>query len=384
MQCDAFDSGRCRSCSWLTLSPAEQIERKQQQLHLLLDPFQPQQWLTPVTGPDHGFRNKAKMVVLGHAHAPILGIAGPDGEPVSLCHCPLYPPPMQQVLARIERWIAEAGVPPYRIDKKRGELKFVLLTRSEYSGQYLLRFVLRSHDSIERIRRALPRLLSDHPEIAVVSVNIQPVHMAVLEGEEEIFLTEQRRIEERFNGVPLYIRPKSFFQTNPGLAAALYRQAGAWVDEVDPASIWDLFCGVGGFGLHCARGERGATRMLTGIEIEAEAIQCARDSAVAIGLEQVSFRALDSNGFAQSQEGAPGLVIVNPPRRGLGEALSRQLARFAPDVLLYSSCNAATLARDIGWLDGYRLQRVQLFDLFPHTPHYEVLTLLMRHSPAEG
>lgn len=384
MQCDAFEAGRCRSCSWLNLPPGEQLARKTRQLHQLLDPFQPQQWLVPQTGPDSGFRNKAKMVALGHAHAPILGIPGPDGEPVSLCRCPLYPEAMQQVLVRIERWIAQAGLPPYRVDKKRGELKFVLLTRSEYSGHYLLRFVLRSHDSIERIRTALPLLLADCPEISVVSVNIQPHHMAVLEGEEEIFLTEQVRIEERFNGVPLYIRPKSFFQTHPTLAAALYARAAAWTEELAPTEIWDLFCGVGGFGLHCARSESGVPRALTGIEIEAEAIRCAGDSALAIGLENVSFRALDSTCFAEDQQRAPELVIVNPPRRGLGEALCRQLTDFAPPHILYSSCNASTLAQDLGGLQGYRLARVQLFDLFPHTPHYEVLVLLTRQAAVEA
>ena len=43
------------------------------------------------------------------------------------------------------------------------------------------------------------------------------VHMAILEGEEEIFLSETQRLEERFNGIPLFIRPKSFFQTNPAV-----------------------------------------------------------------------------------------------------------------------------------------------------------------------
>lgn len=79
----------------------------------------------------------------------------------------------------------------------------------------MLRFVARSHAVLERIERNLPTLIAAFPMIEVISVNIQPVHMARLEGEEEIFLTETQSLLEHFNDVPMVIRPKSFFQTNP-------------------------------------------------------------------------------------------------------------------------------------------------------------------------
>lgn len=79
--------------------------------------------------------------------------------------------------------------------------------------------------------------------------------------------------------MPLFIRPQSFFQTNPQVAADLYATARDWVRALGIDSMWDLFCGVGGFGLHCAQPQ---TR-LTGIEISAEAIACARQSAQRLG-----------------------------------------------------------------------------------------------------
>src|SRR5690606_8746611 len=66
-----------------------------------------------------------------------------------------------------------------------------------------------------------------------------------------------------------------FFQTNTVVATELYRQARAWVDEVGPASLWDLYCGVGGFALHCAA----PGRAVTGIEISAEAVVAASRTA---------------------------------------------------------------------------------------------------------
>ena len=140
--------------------------------------------------------------------------------------------------------------------------------------------------------------------------------------------------------------------------------------------MWDLFCGVGGFGLHCATPEM----KLTGIEISAEAIACATRSAQKIGLQNVQFSALDSTRFASAEGEVPELVLVNPPRRGIGAELCEYLGKMAPDYILYSSCNAQTMAQDIARLKNYRIEQVQLFDMFPHTAHYEVLTLLVHQT----
>lgn len=376
VKCAHFDAKQCLSCRHIQTPLAEQLTAKSAVLRQLLHGLPVQEWLAPVGGPENGFRNKAKMVVLGAAHQPILGIVSPSGEPVSLCDCQLYPDDMQQLLHRLQLFVRQAGIPPYRVDKQKGELKFILLTRSRVRGEYMLRFVLRSTDAIARIERELPALLSEYPQIKVVSVNLQPVHMAILEGDTEMFLTEATRLEERFNDVPLSIRPKSFFQTHPMVAEKLYQTAREWTAELAPQSIWDLFCGVGGFGLHCASGEIA----LTGIEIEPEAIACAKQSAAAMGLEKVQFTALDSTEFASGKQAQdkPDLIIVNPPRRGIGQSLCHSLSEFAPKAILYSSCNPHTLASDLRQIKGYHITKVQLFDMFPHTDHFEVLTLLVK------
>lgn len=374
LHCPHFEQSECQSCRWIEQDYPAQLTAKQQHLKTLLGDMPVAEWLPPVASAEQGFRNKAKMIALGSAHEPVLGIVSPNGDAVSLTDCALYPPEMQVLLHRLERWVQQAGLPPYNIRKAKGELKYLLLTQSQQHGEYLLRLVLRSENSIERIRNALPLLLADYPHIRVVSVNIQPVHMAVLEGEQEIILTETNRLNESFNGVPLSIRPKSFFQTNPDVATQLYQTARGWSLSLKPARIWDLFCGVGGFGLHCAT----ADTELTGIEIEAEAIACAKESAAALGLTKVNFAALDSGGFATLQTTAPDLLIVNPPRRGLGIELCEQITSLAPPAIFYSSCNPETLTQDIARLPDYRIKRMQLFDMFPHTAHYEVLVWLER------
>lgn len=368
--CSYFDTYQCRSCSWIDYHYAEQLKLKSDHLHTLLDPYEPRDWLKPATSPLKGFRNKAKMVATPTFEGVVLGLS----EEVSLIECPLYDNSMQRVLHSVQEWLRELKIKGYDLKKRKGELKYVLLTRSKSNGSMMLRFVLRSHGIIGRLQNALEDLLKRAPELKVVTVNIQSVHMAILEGEEEIFLTEQRRLEERLNGIPLYIRPKSFFQTNPDVAEKLYRSASEWAGESKPKILWDLFCGVGGFALHCAAPDR----QIVGIEIESEAIACARDSAAQLEMNNLRFESLDAATFSATAGEKPDCIIVNPPRRGLGEQISKWLTRIGADRILYSSCNAMSLAKDLETLSGYAINRVQLFDMFPHTAHYEVLVELVR------
>ncbi|WP_171966281.1 23S rRNA (uracil(747)-C(5))-methyltransferase RlmC [Cronobacter sakazakii] len=374
MHCALYDAGRCRSCQWIEQPLDTQLAAKMTDLQTLLAGLPVGEWGAPVSGPELAFRNKAKMVVSGSVEKPLLGMLHRDGTPVDLTECPLYPTSFYAVFAALKPFIARAGLTPYNVARKRGELKYLLLTQSTLDGGLMLRFVLRSKEKLEQLRAALPGLLAELPQLKVVTANIQPVHMAIMEGDEEIWLTQQQALAESFNGVPLWIRPQSFFQTNPTVASALYATARDWVRALPVNHMWDLFCGVGGFGLHCATLEM----TLTGIEIAPEAIASARASAQALGLRNVHFQALDSTDFATGQQAVPDLVLVNPPRRGIGKALCEYLSHMAPRYIIYSSCNAQTMAKDIRELPGYRIARVQLFDMFPHTAHYEVLTLLVR------
>ena len=324
------------------------------------------------------------MVVSGAVERPILGILPDPRDPqsaVDLCDCPLYPQRFQAIFPLLKDFIARAGLVPYNVAKQKGELKHLLLTESQHSHQLMLRFVLRSEAKLPLIQRELAGLRQKLPQLAVISVNIQTQNAAILEGEKEIFLTEQHTLPERFNQIPLFIRPQGFFQTNPQVAEGLYGTAQQWIKDLPVCQLWDLFCGVGGFGLHCLK----ALQMqnseqqihLTGIEISASAITAAKLSAQQLGLEkQVHFQSLNAANFALAQAEKPDLVIVNPPRRGIGQSLAEFLNEMRPHFILYSSCNAETMSKDLRSLTHYQLEKIQLFDMFPHTAHYEVLVLL--------
>ena len=377
MECRYFQAGLCRSCRLIEQPYAQQLADKQAACALALPMVAAKAWQTPEPSAESGFRNKAKMVVSGSVEQPILGITDAEGRGVDLGACPLYPAAMQQAFAPIRAFISQAGLAPYDVAQRRGELKFILLTLAEHSGEFMLRFVLRSPQALPALRAHLPALCAALPGLAVVSVNLQPVHQAILEGEEEIMLSECTSLSMQLNGMDLHLRPRSFFQTNIQVAAALYRTAQAWAAEIAAEDVWDLFCGVGGFALHLAPVVRG---QVTGIEVSAEAIASAQQTATELGLQHVQFRALSADAFALGGRAAPELVVVNPPRRGLGTDLCGWLEASSARWLLYSSCNPQSLAQDLARMPSFMPLKAQLFDMFPHTTHGEVLVLLERKA----
>jgi 23S rRNA (uracil747-C5)-methyltransferase len=162
---------------------------------------------------ESGFRNKAKMVVSGSVERPLLGMLHRDGAPEDLTDCPLYPQSFAPVFAALKPFIARAGLTPYNVARRRGELKYILLTESRLDGGMMLRFVLRSETSLPS---CAPRCRSQAqlPQLQVITANIQPVHMAIMEGERKFSSPTSRRWR-KISTAPLWIRPQSFFQTNP-------------------------------------------------------------------------------------------------------------------------------------------------------------------------
>ena len=401
--CALHDAGTCRSCPHLSLPMPDQLAAKQSRVAALLAEHVPAElWQAPAASAPTGFRNKAKMAVAGTAARPTLGILDGAGCGVDLRACPLHVPAIEAALPVLADLITELGLRPYDVPARRGELKYLLVTASP-DDDLMVRFVLRSRRYLERLRAAMPNLRRRLPQLAVAAVNIQSVHQAVIEGPEEIVLTEEDRLLMRLslpspgrNGrvgrrtesveLPLYLPTRSFFQTNTAVAEALYATARSWVEESEPARVWDLFCGVGGFALALAA----PGRRVLGVEVSASAIDGARAAAALMGLDPalVRFEAGDVRVLDPAAPGAgalgvcgargPDLLVVNPPRRGIGERLAGRIEASGVERVLYSSCNPRTLAADLARLPSMRVVRSRLFDMFPHTDHAEVLVELVR------
>jgi 23S rRNA (uracil747-C5)-methyltransferase len=375
--CRAYDDGRCRSCTLLAVGYDEQLAGKAAHAARLLAPFGDIAWEAPVRSAPAGYRNKAKLVVGGTLDVPTLGILDADHRGVDLQDCLLYEDRLAATFPALAAFVTRAGLVPYAVPERSGELKHLLVTVSP-DGELMVRFVLRSTEALARIRKHLPSLLAELPQVAVASVNVLPAHAALLEGEREILLTQASALRMRLAGIDLWLRPQGFFQTNSAVAAALYRQAATWLADDPPASLWDLYCGVGGFALHAAAATR--ARVL-GVETSEAAVAGARSSAASAGLD-AEFVARDATAFAlgSSPADVPEVVVVNPPRRGIGAGLAGWLEASGVPRVLYSSCHAESLATDLAAMPSLRPVRGRLLDMFPQTAHDEVLVELRRRA----
>jgi 23S rRNA (uracil747-C5)-methyltransferase len=381
VQCDYFDAGVCRSCALMGVGYAAQLAEKDASVRARLAEVVPAAaWTSPHASRESAFRNKAKLVVGGRRGAPVLGILGDAASVVDLTGCGLYEPGLHDAVLQLPQLVAELGLTPYDVGTRNGELKHLLVTHSP-DDELMLRFVLRSEGQLGRLRQQLPTITSALPGARVVTANLLPEHKALLEGDEEAVLTPEDSLAMQVNGIRLHLRPRSFFQTNTEVAAGLYRQAQEWLSAAESQTLWDLYCGVGGFALHAMTAATAPQRVV-GIEVSADAVASAELSAQELAsrkpLPQWEFHAGDATAYAHDNP-APDTVVVNPPRRGIGADLARWLeSEPAVTRVLYSSCNADTLARDLAAMPTLRPTRARLFDMFPQTRHHEVLVLLER------
>jgi 23S rRNA (uracil1939-C5)-methyltransferase len=114
-------------------------------------------------------------------------------------------------------------------------------------------------------------------------------------------------------------------------------------------------------------------------------VEDARVNASINGIHNAQFLAGDMGTLLTpalfNKYGKPDVVITDPPRAGMDEAVTRNLLLAAPQRIVYVSCNTATQARDLGILDElYEVKDVQPVDMFPHTHHVENVVRLEKRG----
>jgi 23S rRNA (uracil1939-C5)-methyltransferase len=197
-----------------------------------------------------------------------------------------------------------------------------------------------------------------------------------VESEGELRTFGKSQIEYAVGEFRYRVGPGSFFQASRFLLADL---VNAVVEEQKGGLALDLFAGVGLFTLPLAR------RFSSVIAVEAEA-RAANDltaNARAYSFDHVQPVAQTAYDFLRRfARRGPDLVVLDPPRAGVGTQTLKLLVPLQPAEIHYVSCSPPTLARDLAYLTehGYELRRVDLFDFFPQTFHIEALARLVRRA----
>lgn len=375
--CDYFTAGTCRSCSLLAIASGDRIAYKERRLRRTLQPCDiSQHAIQGIVTPPNPWqsRRKIKMTVTGTVNSPCLGIVKSDLSSTDLTDCPLTPDPIRKLLHELKKLIGSYKLEPYSITGRRGELKNIIIMTDHAISSAIVRFVVRSTECVARLKKCVDPIREAFPWIQVVSCNIQPLPAALMEGPEEIVLTQASHIREIYGDVPLYLSPQSFMQVTPVIATRLYQRAAKAAADQGFKRALDLYCGAGGFSLHLAK----HVEHVIGVELSQSAIASAQRSAAEIVASNTTFVADAVERFL-THEGIekPDLVLVNPPRRGLTEDVILRLLELNPAAIFYSSCNPETFARDMQTMaHRYEVTSIDPFDMFPMTEHIELLAVL--------
>lgn len=160
----------------------------------------------------------------------------------------------------------------------------------------------------------------------------------------------------------------SFEQVNPDMGGRIRSAAVAALGPQPGEEVWDLYAGVGETTALLAA--LGAS--VSSVELDADAVAWATRHGPPARRHAAAVESV------LSALPRPGAVITNPPRTGMHQQAVAQLAAAGPRRIVYISCDAATLARDLSRLPGYVLSGLTAYDLFPQTAHVETVAVLER------
>jgi 23S rRNA (uracil1939-C5)-methyltransferase len=180
-------------------------------------------------------------------------------------------------------------------------------------------------------------------------------------------------------GLEFKLSVPSFYQVNRNQAEVLYGKALEYAGLTGEETVLDLYCGTGTITLCLAKQAKHAI----GAEIVEPAIRDAWENAERNQIKNVEFFCGDSADIAEKLEKdglKPDVITVDPPRKGLAPEVIASVAGMEPKKVVYVSCDAATLGRDLKIFAGfgYKTVRACAVDMFPGTRHVESVALLVK------
>ncbi|MCA8963570.1 MAG: 23S rRNA (uracil(1939)-C(5))-methyltransferase RlmD [Planctomycetes bacterium] len=384
-QCRHF--GICGGCSLLDQPIAWQLQDKVDAAQRLLAPFLdgvPIEHAMPPRTPQH-FRTRLLYPVRANAkgHATVGLYEFHTNELVRIEECRTQDRWLTAFGLAAERVLRDARAQPFDPKRRTGTVMAIWARLASGTGEVAAGVVTRPGTFAEGAA------IADGLQHAAASLDVggRPrqlvgvVH-SISERDDEFLLGQRHNplrgrdhVIDRRDGLQFRVSAGSFYQIHAGAYALLYAPAMAMCGDVRGQRVVDGYGGIGAFGLRLAAA--GAAQVLV-VEDNAAACRDAEHNAKVNELPNVSVQRTAFAG-ATLPEGVD-LCVVDPPRSGLQPAGVAVVLRAAPRRVLHVACSVEALARDLGELTagGYRVTAVRVCDLFPHTEHVEVLTMLER------
>lgn len=385
-------SRACGGCVLQQMSYPAQLKVKQKKVEESLRRIggigHPELLMEPITGmeePWH-FRNKMQFPFGQAGGHTVLGFyAGRTHALVPLQDCAVGQPVNQGIMETVCRWADEFSVPVYDESSHQGLLRHLLTRVAFATGEVMVCLVIngRKVPYAEGLARRLEKSIAAY-DLRLVSFmyNVNTERTNRILGTHSFVLQGQPYITDHIGDLSFRISPQSFYQVNPAQTRRIYEKALEYAQLNGQETVWDMYCGTGTISLFLSA----RAKQVFGVEIVPEAIRDARQNALDNGIKNVEFFVGKAEEVVPAWHEAQGrttpidVVVVDPPRKGCDPVLLDTLVRMQPDRIVYVSCDPATLARDIHFLQeqGYELRKAAAFDAFCHTMHVETVVLLSK------
>lgn len=332
----------------------------------------------------YNYRNKAQYPVgRGRDGNTVIGFyAGRTHSIIPNMDCCIGAPQNAGILAIVKKYLDKNNVEPYDEESHTGLVRHILIRTGFTTGQIMVCLVI--NGSKLPNESELVKNLSDFAGIESIMINENRARTNVILGDRTRTLWGKPYIEDYIGDVLFRISPLSFFQVNPVQTKVLYGKALEFAGLTGNETVWDLYCGIGTISLFLAR----HAKKVYGVEIVPQAIDDARQNAALNNITNAEFFVGKAESVvpefyeknAGSEMAHPDVIVVDPPRKGCDAALLETIIKMSPDRVVYVSCDSATLARDVKFLEenGYKVKKVQAVDQFGHSVHVETVVLMSR------
>ena len=377
---------QCGGCVWRHISYEEECRVKQQKV---------QDAVARIGGIDAPvkpiiaservlrYRNKAQLPVgLDKNSKPVMGFYAFHSHRIIDCaDCALQPACVADVMRITRDFLAQTDNDIYNEQTGKGRLRHLYMRLGEVTDELMVCYVVNGNGLKQE--DLLVRLLREGlPNLKTVVINSNREKTNVILGRKNRTVYGDGVITDKLCGLTFTISPFSFWQVNRAQAERLYAKAREYAALTGTETLLDLYCGTGTIGLSMARD----CKSLIGVELVTDAVRDAEHNATVNSICNARFLCADAPQAAAqlAQEGVkPDVVILDPPRKGCGEALVQTIGTMSPDRVVYVSCDPATLARDLQYFEaaGYQTAEITPVDMFPRTAHVETVVLLSRKMP---
>lgn len=366
---------QCGGCAFRNTLYEEELKYKQQHIKDCLERIgKIQAEVLPVIGGCRtAYRNKAQFPVGGDGAGLY---ARHSHRIVKTENCLIQNEDSVRILKAVRAFMSEYNVAGYDEKTHSGVIRNVYTRQG--GGKTLVCIVTKTEE-IPHCPEMVEMLRKSEVPLWGILQNINPNKTNVVLGKEMKLLYGQDFMYDNIGDFKFKISPFSFYQVNPKQTKTLYDTVKKFLGNVSEKTVWDLYCGIGTIGQYAA----GNAKRLAGIEIVPEAIENAVENAKINGIFNAGYYVGAAENLADrlvENEGSPDAVILDPPRKGCGRRLLDTVVKVKPERIIYVSCKASTLARDLAYLKegGYETKIVQPVDMFPATPHVETVVLMSK------